>query len=71
MKFVYVYMTLGESRLVAGVDDGAGKLRRVEAKWQAKENAHLPPESWANTIRGEVELQQAEEAHPNSARNNL
>ena len=70
MKLIYVFMTLGTSRLVAGVDD-AGKSRRIELTWQAKENAHLPPTSWADSARGEAEVQKAEEAHPNPARNFL
>lgn len=68
MKLVYAFMTLGESRLVAGVDDGGGKLRRIEAKWLAKENPHLPPKSWADTVRGEADLQRSEAAHPNPLR---
>lgn len=69
MKLVYAFMTLGESRLVAGVDDGAGKLRRVELKWQAIEaEALLPPKTWVTTVFGEVEYQRAEEANPNPLR---
>lgn len=71
MKLVYVFMTLGESRLVAGADDGAGKLRRVQTTWAAKDDAHLPPVTWAETVRGEVEFQRAEDAHPNPVRNFL
>lgn len=69
MKLVYVFMTLGESRLVAGIDDGAGKLRRVEAKWQALgDEALLPPKTWSDSVKGEAEFQRAEDAHPNPLR---
>lgn len=68
MKLVYAFMTLGESRLVAGVDDGAGKLRRVELKWQAKTDALLPPTTWPTTVLGEADFQRTEEANPNPVR---
>jgi hypothetical protein len=68
VKLVYVFMTLGEARLVAGIDDGAGKFRRITTTWQAKENPHLPPPTWAETVRGEAEFQRAEDAHPNPVR---
>jgi hypothetical protein len=68
VKLVYVFMTLGESRLVAGVDDGAGKLRRIETTWAAKDDAHLPPPTWAETVRGEADFQRTEDANPNPVR---
>jgi hypothetical protein len=68
MKLVFVFMTLGEARLVAGVDDGAGKFRRITATWQAVENAHLPPKTWADTVRGEADLRRTEDANPNPVR---
>lgn len=68
MKLVFVFMTLGESRLVAGVDDGSGKFRRIEATWLVKENPHIPPPTWADTVRGEAENRRAEEANPNPVR---
>lgn len=71
MRLVYVFMALGESRLVAGVDDGAGKLRRIETKWEAKADPHLPPPMWAETVRGEAEFQRNEDAHSNPVRKYL
>lgn len=68
MKILFVFMTLGEAKLVAGVDDGAGKLRKINVKWMAKENAHLPPATWAQTAKGEADLQRTEDAHPNPLR---
>jgi hypothetical protein len=70
VKLIYVFMTLGQARLVSGVAD-AGKVRRIELTWQAKDDAHLPPTTWAESVRGEAEVQKADEAHPNPARNFL
>lgn len=68
MKLVYVYMTLGVSKLVAGVDDGAGKLRRVEVQWQSKSEPYLPPVVWVDTARREAEFQKSDAANPNPVR---
>lgn len=70
MKLVYVFMVLGESKLVAGVDDGGGKLRRINANWHALgDEALLPPTTWPSTVQGEADFQRANEAHPNPLRN--
>lgn len=68
MKFVFVFMKLGEAKLVAGVDDGGGKFRRVEATWRAVDDGHLPPKSWADTVRGEVDLRRTEDTLKNPVR---
>lgn len=71
MKLLFAFMTLGESKMVAAVED-AGKVRRVNLKWSAiGDEALLPPTTWADSVQGEVEYQRSNEAHPNPVRNFL
>ncbi len=70
MKLLYVYVTLGEPRLVVGVDDEKGKIRRVDVKWMAGPipDAELPPKTWADSARGEVDYQISIAANPDPLR---
>lgn len=64
MRILYAFMRCGESSLVAVADDGQGKHRRVNLKWESRDESHLPPTSWAESVKGEINYQRSVEASP-------
>lgn len=65
VKLIFATLFLGESRMAVVVEDDDGKQRRIEVKWMAADQSDLPPPSWLEMVRGEVEERRTQEKRPN------
>ena len=65
MKLIFVTLFLGESRLAAVVQGEDGKQRRIELRWMSADATDLPPPTWLDTVRAEVDHRITEEKKPN------
>jgi hypothetical protein len=67
VKLLAATLFLNEPRLIAYAEAG-GKRRRVVVQWMAVgAEERLPPVTWADSVRGEVEFQQGVEQSPGGA----
>ena len=59
-QLIAVVLHLGASKLEAIVDDGTGMRRRINLEWTSRTDGDNPPETWLESIEGEVDYQRGQ-----------
>jgi len=65
MKLIFATLYLGQSRVVAVVEETGGKQRKIELRWQSATALDVPPPTWFEAVCAEAEDQRSNEARPN------
>jgi hypothetical protein len=64
----YSVLYRGEQKIESIVIDPVHKIaRRITVTWKEKELSDIPPESWFETVKAEVEYQRGQDHNPSKS----